>query len=145
MTALPVLGTSGWILLVAATVLLLGAAWVVLHRRPLDPQRGFSLTQRRTAERLAGGRCEMEGFGWIRCRRAGAHADHWLPWARGGATSEGNLVWACARHNLAKSSRVPTAFATWRLARRRRRYFPAGIPVRPGQWYGKQLRDGGER
>lgn len=119
------------------------ALWLLisfLRRRamraaPRDPQRAFTAQQRREAATCAGGRCEMEVVPFVRCRATGSHADHWWPWSAGGASSPGNLVWACAWHNLAKSAHLPTRWATARLAARRRRYWPGQPAPRPGQMY----------
>lgn len=105
------------------------------RRLETDPQRLFTAGQRRLACRLAQGRCEQESFPFVRCRRVGAHADHWFPWSRGGASTDQNLVWACTRHNLAKSSRIPTAFQTLRLEARRARYFPSDVSPVAGEWF----------
>ena len=108
------------------------AAMIRERYSPKDPVRSFSSSQIAAASMRAGGRCEFSTtFG--RCRSVGAHADHWVPHTRGGASTDDNLVWGCARHNLRKSSRMPTRMATWRIARRRRRYFPSGVQVRPGR------------
>lgn len=107
-----------------------------LPKRPdaaRDPVRWFDSDQRRSGFARAQGRCEMEILPGIRCRRSAEHGDHWLPHARGGATSMGNFVAACSTHNLAKSARIPTRGQTARIAWRRRRYFPAGLDRRPGE------------
>lgn len=105
------------------------------RRLATDPQRLFTAGQRRLARGLAQGRCEQESFPFVRCRRVGAHADHWFPWSRGGASTDQNLVWACTRHNLAKSSRVPTGFQTLRLEARRARYFAGDVSTVAGEWF----------
>ena len=98
-----------------------------------DPQRMFTATQRTTGFARAGGRCELEVLPFIRCSRSPSHGDHYIPWSKGGATTMGNFVAACRSCNLRKSDSVPSAFATWRLERRRKKYFPDGVPVRVGE------------
>lgn len=113
----------------------------VIHRvnsnrkKPTDPSRLFSAIQRIEGFARAGGRCELEILPFIRCRRDAHHGDHFLPWSKGGSTSMGNFVAACARCNTSKGSKVPTAFATFRLEMRRRRYFPQGMTAKPGELY----------
>lgn len=105
-------------------------------RRPRDPVRSFGQSDVADARGMAGDRCEFTGFVG-RCRRQGGHADHWIPWSRGGASSRRNPVWACPRHNLRKGARRPGLIATARISRRRRRYYPPGEARRPGQrWIG---------
>lgn len=105
-------------------------AWLLIRHararfaRQTDPIRHFTARQKRTASARCAGRCEMEMFPFVRCRRPARHADHWYPHSRGGLTVETNLVMACPRCNLRKAARVPTRFATWRLSRRRLRYTP---------------------
>lgn len=124
------------LLLAVALVVALSAGRAVRNSAPeqLDPQRMFNADQRRIGAARAGNRCEMDGvFPWTRCKRTGTHGDHHFPWSKGGATSMANFVWACARCNTSKGAKVPTHFQTSRIARRRRKYFPAAIPTRPGQ------------
>ena len=124
--------------LISLLVLVVVARLAVANRKrrlETDPQRPFTTGQRRLARRLAQGRCEQESLPFVRCRRIGAHADHWFPWSRGGASTDQNLVWACTRHNLAKSARVPTAFQTLRLEARRARYFPGDVSTVAGEWF----------
>ena len=90
----------------------------VSDRRPVDrrPAQGAIHVPRRPVTRCAcrsercrgcardgGDRCEFTGFVG-RCRRRGGHADHWIPWSRGGASVRRNLVWACPRHNLRRGT-----------------------------------------
>lgn len=96
-----------------------------------DPQRLFTVDQRRSGGFRAGDRCEMEGIFLTRCRRPGEHGDHWFPHSKGGGTTMENFVWACARCNIAKSARVPTFWETTRLEWRRRRYFDHAHTLRP--------------
>lgn len=102
-----------------------------------DPRRIFCAADRKAAFDRAGNRCEYEGWLGLRCRRPAHHADHFYPWTRGGATSIRNLVAACTACNLHKSSHMPTPGAKRRLERRRRRYFPAGVDVAAGEWFGR--------
>jgi hypothetical protein len=101
------------------------------RRTAKDPVRLFPPELKDAARVQAGGRCEMAGL-LGRCRRPGEHADHWIPWSRGGASNAANLVLACAPHNLRKSARMPSRMATRGIARRRRRYAPAAARRRPG-------------
>lgn len=87
-----------------------------------DPQRQFTAAQRRQAFTRAQNRCEMHVWIFFRCRRPAQHADHWVPWSRGGASSMSNLVAACATCNLRKSNKIPGAIATLMLEHRRRSY-----------------------
>jgi 5-methylcytosine-specific restriction endonuclease McrA len=91
-----------------------------------DSRRAFTPAQRLAATRHSGGRCEHSAF-TFRCRRPGEHADHIVPWSRGGATEMSNLQWLCSMHNLRKSNLMPSGFYIARLVSRRRRYFPAGV------------------
>lgn len=100
-----------------------------------DPQRLFTAAQKRTGNELAGNRCEMESWLWMRCRGPAEHGDHWFPWSKGGASELGNYVAACARCNMAKSNRIPTRFETLRLERRRSRYYPTGTFTSTGSRY----------
>lgn len=143
--AMPDLVVACW---VVAAVLV---AWVVVtavrryatRATPRDPQRLFDTAQKSEAFSLAGGRCEFETpLLHRRCSRPGRHADHWIPWTLGGASSGRNLVVACAPHNLAKGATVPSRGKTARLARRRRRYYPVGVATRPGQRYVELYSDG---
>lgn len=95
----------------------------------LDPQRAFSAAQRHRIHARAGKRCELESLWWLRCPAVGTHADHIHPHAKGGASSLANGASACAKHNLRKGAKVPSALAIWRLERRRRKYFPPGEPT----------------
>jgi len=94
-----------------------------------DPQRAFTPAQRQQIFARAGGRCEHFGLLGFRCRRPAAHADHVIPWSRGGATTLANAQGLCVRHNLTKGARMPSKVTTVRLAHRRRRYFPPGMPT----------------
>ena len=105
---------------------------------PKDPTRMFNPAQRAEGFGRAGSRCEMEGVWFARCRRTASHGDHWFPWSKGGATSMGNFVAACPRCNTSKGAKVPTAFATFRLVNRRRKYFPAGLDTATGQKFAQR-------
>lgn len=87
-----------------------------------DRQRRYTTTQRARLAALASGRCEHKNPLWFRCHRPGEHADHVMPWSRGGRTTIENGQWLCATHNLRKSNRIPSPFYRWRLARRRASY-----------------------
>lgn len=106
-------------------------ASLIPRRIVKDPQRLYTADQRRAGSDRSGGRCEMEGIFFTRCRRPGEHGDHWFPHSKGGATSMNNFVWACARCNTSKGARIPTFWETTRLEWRRRRYFDPSIPARP--------------
>jgi hypothetical protein len=108
---------------------------VVARSRPVpkDPSRLFSANQRAEGFARAGGRCELEGWGFTRCRRPASHGDHHYPWSRGGSTSMGNFVAACAKCNTSKGAKVPGFFTTLRMQARRRRYFPPGSIVAAGE------------
>lgn len=102
-----------------------------------DPRRDFTKSERKAGFDRANNRCEMAGlFPLTRCRRPAEHGDHHYPWSRGGATNMGNFVAACAPCNLSKSNKIPTAFATRQITRRRKRYFPRHTPVDTGARYG---------
>ncbi|MFD6093402.1 HNH endonuclease [Oerskovia sp. NPDC060338] len=122
--------------LVAVVVLVLVVAVVGPLLRPspsrgdCDPQRLFTPAQRHEGFARAQGRCEHVGSFGLRCSARPTHGDHVYPWSRGGATAMDNYQALCAVHNLRKGAKVPSAFYMWRLARRRRRYFPPGVPTR---------------
>lgn len=107
--------------------------------KTLDPVRGFDANQRNAAKLWCKDRCEFDApiLFWLRCNKRAEHADHFIPWSSGGATSMRNLVMACAGHNLSKSNKMPSRFQALRIARRRRKYFPAGMPLMPGERYGR--------
>ena len=98
-----------------------------------DGERLYSNKDRQIGFARAGGRCEMEGFLWFRCRRAAKHGDHHYPHSRGGATTMQNFVAACAKCNMSKGAKIPSRFATKRMENRRRKYFPKGVPVTVGE------------
>lgn len=89
--------------------------------RQRDRNRTFSSQQRYALARRAGGRCEHKHPLWIRCVKPGEHADHIIPWSKGGPTAAINGQWLCRRHNLRKSALYPSPLYRWRLTHRRRR------------------------
>lgn len=97
-----------------------------------DPTRMFSSSQRTEGFARAGNICELERWPFIRCTRPASHGDHFFPWSLGGCSNMANFVAACAPCNLAKSNKYPSRFLRWRIERRRRRYFPPGMPVTAG-------------
>lgn len=119
-----------------AALVVVAAALRAARRRqavPQDPQRMYTSEQRAEAFSRAGGRCEYTGFLLSRCPRPAEHADHLIPWSKGGATTLENCVASCAHHNTSKGA---TLLPRWRvrvLERRRRRYFPPGVDVRVGE------------
>lgn len=119
-------------LLVVVVVALLVGRVVLRPRR--DPVRWFDATQRAKARAYAGGRCEYTSWG-RRCPRPAQEIDHYIAHARGGATSMTNAVAACRRHNQAKGATVLPWWHAKALERRRRGYFPPGVPVKVGQRY----------
>jgi 5-methylcytosine-specific restriction endonuclease McrA len=123
------------LVVVLAVALLAGAA--ARGRRARDPARWFDTSARSAGRALAGGRCEYPARGapWRRCRHTAVESDHFIPWARGGATSMANLVAACRWHNQDKGARAPSPWLTRTIAHRRRGYFPRGRATRPGQRY----------
>lgn len=122
---------------IAAVAVLPGLLMAGAGGGPKDPRRLFAVPDRKAAFDRAGNRCEYDGFLWFRCPHPAHHADHFFPHTRGGATSMRNLVAACTGCNLAKSSHMPTPWVKWRLERRRRRYFPSGMDVTAGEWFGR--------
>lgn len=99
-----------------------------------DPVRWFDADQRRAARHRAGGQCEYST--WLRrCERPAQETDHFIAWARGGATTLTNAVAACRRHNQGKGASAVPGWQVMALRRRRRTYFPPGTPIRPGQRY----------
>lgn len=104
-------------------------------REARDPVRVFDSQQRHDGFARAGHQCEMTTLWVLRCQRGAEHADHFYPWARGGATSMLNLVAACSRHNTSKGAKMPTWWERREITRRRRSYFPPDTDRRPGQWY----------
>lgn len=101
-----------------------------------DPVRLYTTQERRQRFSQAGNRCEMDGWiFFLRCSRPAEHGDHFLPWAKGGATSQKNFVSACAKCNRRKGAKLPSWGAGQRIAWRRRKYFPKHSDRAPGQRY----------
>lgn len=92
-----------------------------------DPKRGFTAEERRRSFELAGHRCEHKHPLWTRCTNSPSQGDHIFPWSKGGWTRPSNLQALCAFHNNRKSGGIPTRMYVWRLARRRRRYYPPDV------------------
>ncbi|MPV50056.1 HNH endonuclease [Pseudactinotalea sp. HY160] len=118
-------------LLAAAVVLVVLVGAVARSRGSAGPvqkdaQRLFTADQCRRIHERAQNQCEHNPWLGGRCSAAGTQADHVYPHAKGGATSLANAQSLCARHNRAKSARVPSPFYIWRLEHRRRSYFPDG-------------------
>jgi len=102
-----------------------------------DPVRMYPSAMRAQVFARAGAQCEYTGWAWQRCRAKAEHADHIMPWSKGGATSLQNGAASCAHHNTSKGAKLLTGRQTRALERRRRRYFPQGTPVKAGQRYGE--------
>lgn len=117
----------------AAIALLVVAVAFIRRPAPVrDHSRLFTAQQRRIGLDRCGHRCE---FGLlVRCSRTATHADHFYPWARGGATSIRNLVGACGRHNLIKGARMPSAWQSLAIQARRRAYITDPVDRAPGEW-----------
>lgn len=92
------------------------------NRASLDHQRRFTEAQRAEIFARSGGRCEHKSPMWFRCRRRATHADHLMPWSRGGTTTLENSQALCSFHNLSKGAKVPGRMEVARLYRRRRNY-----------------------
>lgn len=101
-----------------------------------DSTRLFSADQKEIGYSRAGWRCEYErpGILHLRCKESATHADHYFAYSRGGRTSLRNFVAACGAHNLEKGSSMQSRSQRKRMARRRKRYFPAGMELIPGEW-----------
>lgn len=134
-----------WSITAASALLVL---WLISRRaprlwRPRDTRRWFDSYERSRGRARAGGRCEYSARRacWRRCADPAQEADHFLPWARGGATSMDNLVAACRAHNQAKGGRMPSWLTAWLIFRRRRSYFPSSERRWPGSWAHKQRSD----
>lgn len=129
----PLLFIAGFIVLV-----MVGRAIAQNRPVPTDPSRLFSAVQRNEGFGRAGGRCEMDGIFFLRCKTKAHHGDHHFPWSKGGSTSMVNFVAACARHNTSKGAKIPTAWATMRMEARRRKYFPQGVTVKAGERFAQR-------
>lgn len=127
-----------WIMLVAVALAVIAALGKRSKDGPdvtKDPQRMYTSEQRTESFARAGGQCEYLGWGFMRCRSQAEHADHFFPHSKGGATSLLNCVASCAHHNTSKGAKIlPKRQGTF-LKMRRRRYYPAGIPVDVGEMY----------
>ena len=110
----------------------------LIRAAPKDPTRMFTPNQRLEGFARAGGRCEFEAWMFIRCHKDAHHGDHHYPWSKGGATSMANFTAACVRCNTSKGAKLPGFFSTIRMEARRRKYFPAGIPVKAGQRFAQR-------
>jgi predicted ATP-dependent serine protease len=73
--------------------------------------RAFDARQRRILAWVAGGRCRQCG----KCINDGFHADHIVPYSKGGATVTQNGQALCAVCNLKKGSKVQTKLRPWQL------------------------------
>ncbi|MET4144041.1 HNH endonuclease [Arthrobacter sp. UYCo732] len=122
-------------LVIGGFIVLAYVGRTIARNRPLptDPSRLFSAIQKNEGFGRAGGRCEMDGVFFMRCKAKAHHGDHHYPWSKGGSTSMANFVAACARHNTSKGAKIPTAWATMRMEARRRKYFPQGVNVKAGE------------
>ncbi len=119
-----------WIIICTGVVLLVFAgASRSPHHVQRDPRRSFTAQQRTVIFARAGNQCEHFDIIGRRCTAAPTHADHVFPWSKGGSTTASNAQALCARHNLIKGSAVVPTIHIARLERRRRRYFPPGVPV----------------
>lgn len=87
-----------------------------------DSQRRFTEAQRLEIFARSGGRCEHKSVLWFRCTRRATHADHLMPWSRGGRTTLDNSQALCAFHNLSKGAKMPSRSSVARLRRRRNGY-----------------------
>lgn len=100
-----------------------------------DPQRMYTTEQRTESFARAGGQCEYMSWALSRCGAPAEHADHFFPHSKGGATSLLNCVASCAHHNTSKGAKVLPKRAGKFLEMRRKRYYPAGVPVTVGELY----------
>lgn len=127
-----VASTPSWLIaVVIATVAAVLVARVVESapaRR--DDRRIFTVEDRNRSFALAQWRCEHRAMVGLRCSTAAAHADHVVPWSKGGPTILENCQSLCVRHNLKKSDQMPSLMYVRRLESRRRKYYPAGQSVK---------------
>ncbi|MFC6714273.1 HNH endonuclease [Branchiibius cervicis] len=118
--------------LVVSIVLACAVRRVRSHRSyQRDPLRVFSQQDKATVSAWCGGRCEHKSLLLPRCRARGTAGDHLVPHSKGGPTTLENLQMLCTRHNLRKSNKTPSRLYLYRLAARRRAYFPDGQPRLP--------------
>lgn len=108
---------------------------LIPRRVHTDPQRLYTVDQRRGGFERAEGRCEGEVVPFFRCPSPATQGDHWFPWSKGGPTNMENFVGLCQPCNGSKSNRIPTFWQTQRLVFRRRRYFPEHLTSTPGGRY----------
>ncbi len=77
----------------------------------LDNQREFTFEQRLAIFRKHKGLCQYQLPGGTKCGTkcgwSDWHADHIMPWSKGGPTTVANGQVLCPKHNLAKGSGVP--------------------------------------
>lgn len=128
-TAQPLIDlVAGHLPFIAVVIVMVALIALARRSRPAqtDQRRAFTPAQRAETKRRSQDRCEHSAFGF-RCRRPGAHADHIIPWSKGGATELSNCQWLCQMHNLRKSNYMPSALYVRRLVTRRRRYFPTEV------------------
>jgi hypothetical protein len=118
----------GAVLILALLMSVTGFVRSVVHGGPRDQVRSFSGRDRSVIFARAGGRCEHYGlFG--RCRASERlEADHVHPHSRGGWTDVRNGQALCRAHNRTKRAHVPYGWQLRRLEKRRRAYFPPGVP-----------------
>jgi Restriction endonuclease len=103
---------------------------VIWFGTPNDALRLFSSADKRRILARAGYRCEHHGWITGRCRETEKlQADHVHPHSRGGQTAIANGQALCARHNRAKSARIPFNFQLRALEKRRAGYFPPDEPA----------------
>ncbi|MDE3091986.1 MAG: HNH endonuclease, partial [Chloroflexota bacterium] len=76
-----------------------------------NQQREFSFEQRLAIYRKYGGICQWvdeDGtFCGVKCSWSDWHADHIVPWSRGGSTTVANGQLLCPKHNLSKGANLP--------------------------------------
>lgn len=134
--ALEVLDQHPWLkwavlALVAALTLRFVMSVRMARATQRDPVRLFDPESKGQVAAWCGGQCEHKSLLWRRCSRPGTQGDHLIPWSRGGPTTIENLAMLCGPHNRRKSNHMPSMLYRWRLAYRRRAYFPPGVPRLP--------------
>lgn len=120
---------------------------VFLHPRrdddSRDEKRVYTRSEKDTALFKVDNRCEGTGY-FFRCRYKGKdlHGDHWFPHARGGATTQQNLVMLCPKCNRKKSDHVPNHFKTKALERRRKngKKYRGTTMKKAGEWLPKNYK-----
>ena len=68
-----------------------------------EKQKGFCANSAGNAKGLRGVKCQNEG---VKLPIEQMHADHIMPWSKGGKTELNNCQMLCAACNLAKSNKV---------------------------------------